>query len=120
MYNSAPKHQSVSESIARVRAAVDEAKSELPGETDQLKVEQISAQNVPLLTVDLFGKIDMAVLTRAANEIKELLEKIPNVREVNLGVQREEVIHVQSIASTAIALLVTPSLYLLLTPPIKS
>ena len=99
----------VSESIARVRAAVDEAKPELPDEAEQPKVEQISAQDVPVLTVGLFGKIDMAVLTRAADDIKELLEKIPNVREVNLGGQREEVIHVQLIPSRLLVLGISPT-----------
>ncbi|NEQ70621.1 MAG: efflux RND transporter permease subunit, partial [Symploca sp. SIO2D2] len=85
----------VNESIALVRAEVDEAKPELPSEAEQPKVEQVSVQDTPILTIGLFGDIDMAVLSSAAQEIEDLLEKVPNVRKVDLVGEREEVIHVQ-------------------------
>ncbi|NER23397.1 MAG: efflux RND transporter permease subunit [Symploca sp. SIO1C2] len=85
----------VNESIALLRAEVDEAKPELPNEAEQPKVEQVSVQDTPILTIGLFGDIDMAVLSSAAQEIEDLLEKVPNVRKVDLVGEREEVIHVQ-------------------------
>ncbi|NET56688.1 MAG: efflux RND transporter permease subunit [Symploca sp. SIO2E6] len=85
----------VNESISLVRAEVDEAKPELPSEAEQPKVEQVSVQDVPILTIGLFGDIDTAVLSSAAQEIEDLLEKVPNVRRVDLSGEREEVIHVQ-------------------------
>jgi multidrug efflux pump subunit AcrB len=94
----------VNESIQLVRAEVDEAKPELPQDAEQPKVEQISVQDTPVLTVGLFGNIDQAILSRAAKDIQEIVEKVPNVRKVELGGQREEVIHVQLIPSRLIAL----------------
>lgn len=94
----------VSESIALVRAEVDEAKPELPEEAEQPKVEQISVQDAPVLTVSLFGDLDMAVLSRAAEDLQDILEKVPNVRKVDLGGQRDEVIHVQLLPSRLINL----------------
>ena len=85
----------INESISLVRAEVDEAKPELPSEAEQPKVEQVSVQDTPILTIGLFGDIDMAVLSSAAQEIEDLLEKVPNVRKVDLGGEREEVIQVQ-------------------------
>ncbi|NER52307.1 MAG: efflux RND transporter permease subunit, partial [Symploca sp. SIO1A3] len=64
-------------------------------EAEQPKVEQVSVQDTPILTIGLFGNIDIAVLSSAAQEIEDLLEKVPNVRKVDLGGEREEVIHVQ-------------------------
>lgn len=99
----------VSESIAQVRAEVDEAKPELSEEAEEPKVTQISVQDTPILTVGLYGDINMAVLSRAADEIKDLLEKIPNVREVNLSGQRDQVIHVQMMPTKLIALGISPT-----------
>ncbi len=99
----------VSESIAQVRAAVDEAKPEISKEAEEPKVTQVSVQDTPILTIGLYGDIDRAVLSRAAEKIQDLLEKVPNVREVNLGGEREEVIHVQMIPNRLTALGISPT-----------
>jgi multidrug efflux pump subunit AcrB len=99
----------IAESIAQVRAEVDEAKPELTEEADEPKVKQVSVQDTPILTVGLFGDINMAVLSRAADDLKDLLEKIPNVREVNLGGQRDEVIQVQMMPTKLTALGISPT-----------
>ncbi len=99
----------VSESIAQVRAEVDEAKPELSTEAEEPKVTQVSVQDAPILTIGLYGDIDIAVLSRAAEKIQDLLEKVPNVREVNLGGEREEVIHVQMIPNKLTALGISPT-----------
>ena len=87
----------VADSIALVRAEVDEAKPELPSDAEQPKVEQVSSQDTPILTLALYGGIDPAVFQATAKEVEELLEKVPNVRQVDLGGYRDEVIHVQLI-----------------------
>ncbi|WP_017663269.1 efflux RND transporter permease subunit [Baaleninema simplex] len=97
------------EAIAQVRAKVDEAEAELPEEAEKPTIEQISSQDTPILSVALYGDIDMAVLSRAADELQDLLERVPNVREVNLGGQREEVVHVQLIPSRLATLGISPT-----------
>ncbi len=99
----------VNESIQLLRAEVDEAKPELPSEAEQPRVEQISVQDAPILTVGLSGDLDMAVLSRAAEDLQDLLEKVPNVRSVQLGGQRQEVIHVQLIPSRLTAMGISPT-----------
>ncbi len=89
----------IAESIALVRAEVDEAKPEIASDADEPKVEQISTQDTPVLTVGLYGDIDLAVLSKAAEDIEDILETVPNVRKVDLSGNREEVIHVQLIPS---------------------
>ncbi len=89
----------IAESISLVRAEVDEAKPEIADEADEPKVEQISTQDTPVLTVGLYGNIDLAVLSKAAEEIEDILETVPNVRKVDLSGNREEVIHIQLIPS---------------------
>lgn len=94
----------IAESIALVRAEVDEAKPEIADDADEPKVEQISSQDTPILTVGLSGDIDLAVLSRAAEDLEEILETVPNVRKVDLSGNREEVIHVQLVPSRMSAL----------------
>ncbi|MEO0924276.1 MAG: efflux RND transporter permease subunit [Cyanobacteria bacterium J06643_13] len=89
----------IAESISLVRAEVDEAKPEISSDADEPKVEQISTQDTPVLTLGLYGDIDLAVLSKAAEDIEEILETVPNVRKVDLSGNREEVIHVQLIPS---------------------
>ncbi|MEO0834548.1 MAG: efflux RND transporter permease subunit [Cyanobacteria bacterium J06642_3] len=89
----------IAESISLVRAEVDEAKPEISSDADEPKVEQISSQDTPVLTIGLFGDIDLAVLSKAAEDIEDILETVPNVRKVDLSGNREEVIHVQLIPS---------------------
>ncbi|MDJ0898508.1 MAG: efflux RND transporter permease subunit [Xenococcus sp. MO_188.B8] len=89
----------IAESIALVRAEVDEAKPEIASEAEEPKVEQISTQDTPVLTIGLYGDIDLAVLSQAAEDIEDILETVPNVRKVDLSGNREEVIHVQLIPS---------------------
>ncbi len=99
----------IAESIAEVRAAVDEAKPEISQEAEEPKVTQVSVQDVPILTIGLYGDIDIAVLSRAAEKIEDLLEKVPNVREVNLGGKRDEVIHVQMLPNKLTTLGISPT-----------
>ncbi|AFY39785.1 acriflavin resistance protein [[Leptolyngbya] sp. PCC 7376] len=89
----------IAESIALVRAEVDEAKPEIADDAEEPKVEQISSQDTPVLTLGLYGDIDLALLSSAAEEIEEILETVPNVRKVDLSGNREEVVHVQLIPS---------------------
>ncbi len=94
----------IAESIALVRAEVDQAKPEIASEADEPKVEQISTQDTPVLTLGLYGDIDLAVLSKAAEDIEDILETVPNVRKVDLSGNREEVIHVQLIPSRMITM----------------
>ncbi len=93
----------VAESIQELRGKVDDAESELPPEStgrEKTEFKQISQQDAPVLTLALAGEgLDIALLSKAAEDLQERLESVPNVREVKLGGQREEVIHVQMIPS---------------------
>ncbi|MEO0852146.1 MAG: efflux RND transporter permease subunit, partial [Cyanobacteria bacterium J06648_11] len=98
----------VTESIQQLRSKVDDAESELPSEStgrEKPDFEQLSQQDAPVLTLALRGDgLDVAILSRAAEDLQERLETVPNVREVNLGGQRDEVIHVQMLPSRLTAL----------------
>ncbi|MEM8602961.1 MAG: efflux RND transporter permease subunit [Cyanobacteria bacterium P01_H01_bin.121] len=93
----------VADSIQKLRAKVDDADSELPSESTGREVpdfEQLSQQDSPVLTVAISGdNLDVATLSQAADDLQERLERVRNVREVDLAGRREDVIHVQLIPS---------------------
>ena len=93
----------VAESIQQLRGKVDDAESELPEEStgrEKPNFEQLSQQDAPVLTLALTGEgLDIGLLSQASEDLQERLESVQNVREVNLGGQRDEVIHVQMIPS---------------------
>ncbi|MBE9067973.1 efflux RND transporter permease subunit [Leptolyngbya cf. ectocarpi LEGE 11479] len=93
----------VAESIQELRGKVDDAETELPEEStgrEKPAFEQLSQQDAPILTMALSGEgLDIALLSQAAEDLQDRLEAVKNVREVNLGGQRDEVIHVQMIPS---------------------
>ncbi|MDJ0715609.1 MAG: efflux RND transporter permease subunit [Prochloraceae cyanobacterium] len=99
----------ISESISLVRAKVDRAKAEIASDAEEPRVEQISTQDTPVLTVGLYGDIDPAVLGKTAEDIEDLVESVAKVRQVNLSGNRQEVIHVQIILSRASAMGVSPT-----------
>jgi len=99
----------VTESIQLLRQKVDNAEPEINTDADKPKIKQVSVQNVPILTIALYGKLDPPVLSRAAEDIQDKLEKVAGVREVNLAGQREEVVHVQLIPSRLSALEISPT-----------
>ena len=93
----------VAESIQELRGKVDDAESELPEEStgrEKPNFEQLSQQDTPVLTLALSGNgLDTGLLSQVSEDLQERLESVKNVREVNLGGQRDEVIHVQMIPS---------------------
>ena len=91
----------VAASIQELRGKVDDAIPELPSESEgreQPDFEQVSQQDAPILTVGLYGpNLDTATLSRTAEDLKDLLESVKDLREVDLSGSRDEVIHVQLI-----------------------
>ena len=99
----------INESIQLLRQKVDDAEPEINSDAEKPKIDQISVQDAPILSIALYGKLDPAVLSRAADDIQERLEKVPGVREINLAGKREEVVHVQLIPSRLSALGISPT-----------
>ena len=99
----------VRESMQLLRQKVDDAQPDINPNAEQPRIDQLSVQDFPILTIALYGQLDSAVLSRAAEDIQDRLEKVPNVREVNLAGQRKEVVHVQLLPSRLSALGISPT-----------
>ncbi len=78
-----------------VREKVDMAKAELPGETDEPTVSEVKLSRFdPMLVLNLAGNIPERTLTTIAKNLKEKIEGLSGVLEVNLIGTREELMEV--------------------------
>ncbi len=73
-----------------VREKVDLGKPELPDETDEPTVNEVNLSLFPVIVVTLSGELEERVLLRIARDLKDELQRIPNVLDVTIGGDREE------------------------------
>ena len=83
-----------------VRQAVDDAKKDLPKNAEEPKVTEISLALFPILSVSLSGNVPESSLINIANNIKEKVESVAGVLEVEVGGDRKEVIEILIDASS--------------------
>jgi len=78
-----------------VREKVDKAKAKLPRETDEPTVNEVKMSRFdPMLVLNLAGNIPERSLTKIAKDLKEKIEGLSGVLEVNLIGTREELMEV--------------------------
>jgi multidrug efflux pump len=78
-----------------VREKVDLAQAKLPGETEEPTVNEVKVSRFdPMLVLNLGGNVPERALTRIAKDLKEKLEGLSGVLEVNLIGTREELMEV--------------------------
>lgn len=80
--------------IQDVRAKVDLAKAELPVSADEPTVNEINVALFPVLTINLSGQLPERGLLKIARELKDKIEALPGVLEVDIGGDREEVMEI--------------------------
>ena len=81
--------------LADVREKVDMAKAKLPGETDEPTVNEVKMSRFdPMLVLNLAGNVPERMLTTIAKDLKETIEGLAGVLEVNLVGVREELMEV--------------------------
>ncbi len=78
-----------------VREKVDLARAEIPSEADEPTVNEVKMSRFdPMLVLNLAGNVSERTLTTIARDLKEKLEGLPGVLEVNLVGVREELMEV--------------------------
>jgi multidrug efflux pump subunit AcrB len=99
----------LNDSIQRLRSKVNDAEAELPADANTPKVNQVSVDDRSILTVVLYGAMGDDLLSRAAEDLQDRLERVAGVNEVGLGGVREEVILVQLLPDRLLALGISPT-----------
>ena len=83
------------QAIQDVRAKIDVAKTKLPGETEEPTVNEVKLSRFdPMLVLNIAGSVPERALTRIARDLKEKIEALDGVLEVNLVGVREELMEV--------------------------
>ncbi len=97
------------ESMQILRDKVRDAEAELPQQAKKPKIEQVSVDDTPILTISLYGKVDPVVLGNAAKYLKDQLEKTPGVKKAELGGRRKEVVQILLDPSRLVSLGISPT-----------
>lgn len=83
------------QALQDVREKVDLAQAKLPGETEEPTVHEVKMSRFdPMLVLNLAGNVPERTLTTIAKDLKEKLEALSGVLEVNLVGTREELMEV--------------------------
>ncbi len=82
------------QALQDVREKVDIAKAELPPDTDEPRVAEVNVALFPVLTIVLSGAAPERTLVGIARDVKDKIEALPGVLEVDIGGNREEVMEV--------------------------
>ena len=80
------------EALADVRDKVDTAKTKLPEDSEEPHVEEINVSKFPVINVALSGPLAEEQLIFIARELKRHLESIPEILEVTIGGNREDLL----------------------------
>lgn len=99
----------LTESMQLLRAKVRDAEAELPSGAKTPRIEQVSVDDRPVLTLVLYGEVGESVLSRWAQTLEEELERVPGVNEADIGGMRDEVVSVRLYPDRALALGLSPT-----------
>ena len=80
--------------LADVREKVDIAKSKLPADTDEPRVNEVNLALFPVVTVVLSGNLSERALVKLARDLKDEIEALPGVLEVDIGGNRDDVMEI--------------------------
>ncbi|WP_213999265.1 efflux RND transporter permease subunit [Arsukibacterium sp.] len=82
------------QALADVRVKVDAARAKLPSEADEPTVNEINVGLFPVLSVGLSGPVSESQLVYIARQLQENIEAIPEVLEVDIGGDREDMLEI--------------------------
>lgn len=87
--------QNLDKALSDVREAVDAAKAEMPDTAEEPFVEEMTADDFPMLQINLISEgVSEQVLYRAALRLSQQIETIPAVLSAELQGHRDEVLEV--------------------------
>ncbi|MEG3639671.1 efflux RND transporter permease subunit [Magnetococcus sp. PR-3] len=80
--------------LRKVRQKVDDARPDMPSESDEPVVQEINVALFPVITVSLSGQVDVMTLRKTARNLKDRIEAVAGVLEVDIGGDREEMVEI--------------------------
>ena len=99
----------MNEAMQKLRAKVDEGKSEFPRDVKNPLVEQISVNDSPVIEYMLYGELDNFAFSQVVKRIEKKLESQPGVKKVEKGGYRETSVHVRMLPDRLQSLRISPN-----------
>lgn len=82
------------QALQEVREKVDTAGRKLPSEVDEPRVNEINVSLFPVLSIGLSGPLSQRELVTVARRLQDEIEGIPQVLEVTIGGDREDILEI--------------------------
>jgi multidrug efflux pump len=80
--------------LTDVREKVDIAKTDLPPESDEPSVNEVNIALFPVLVVTLYGDVSERLMVKTARDLRDQLESLPGILEVDIAGDREDLVEV--------------------------
>ena len=80
--------------LADVREKVDLVRPQLPAGAEEPRVMEVDLSMFPVITAMLSGSVPERTLVQMARQLRDQIEALPGVLEVNIGGDREDVLEV--------------------------
>ncbi len=84
----------IDEALDKVREAADRVEGELPANANEIRITEINTALFPIITAVLSGPVPERTLNQLAEDMREALEGLPGVLEVEIGGARDEFLEV--------------------------
>ncbi|REC95399.1 efflux RND transporter permease subunit [Kushneria indalinina] len=97
------------DAMTRLRAAVADAESSFPSDVESPRIRQSSVDDRPIMSLALHGNAGAATLNQTARQIRDALERVQGVNEVNIGGEREDIVQILLNPERLLALGVSPT-----------
>ena len=82
------------QALLDVREQVDIAKVELPDDTDEPTVNEVNIALFPVIVVTLYGDVAERELVSRARDLRDKLESLPGILEVDVAGDREDLLEI--------------------------
>ncbi|WNL43489.1 efflux RND transporter permease subunit [Halomonas sp. PAMB 3264] len=80
--------------LSDVRERVDIARAEIPEEADEPRVMEVNVSEFPVLSIGLSGQLDTRERIAIARRLKEEIEGVANVLEVEIAGEQEDLLEI--------------------------
>ena len=82
------------QALSDIRAKLDGVSSELPADAKEPTVTEISFQDIPVISVAIYGDMPERTLVNRAKDLQDALKNISTVQDVTISGSRDEVLEV--------------------------
>lgn len=81
--------------LNELRGKVQDAESELPDDAETPRIDEISTTGLPIMVLSLSSEYDLALLRQVAEDLKDAIDVLPTVGQVDVFGISERVVYVE-------------------------